>query len=444
MARWTIEQVLAAAPDESSRKSAKGLTSPKRWSELGSTDALLWGKCQGSGRDPYQVTVDLNGPAFRCTCPSRKFPCKHGVALMLMWAANDGSVSDVPEVSAFADEWAKDRTDKEQVKSERAAKKAEKIASGEDVSDPAAREKREAKRDTNITAGLVEFDRWMCDLIRAGLSTARSKPYSFWDAAAARLVDAQAPSLADRVRNLGSMVLTRSDWNDCLLRELSRLSTIVAAWQRRAHLDESTNAELRRLVGWSRSTDEVRALGSIADTWTFVGRFQSFTDRMSSQRTWLWGTNSQQWAVILDFALGSAHFEVSHTTSSIVEGSVALYPGLIPRRALVMDVAPTSTATSFPYTMSVATALSRITTTLATNPWTEYIPVVLSQVELIGSARSWSFRDEHGDTVPVVSTFEPWTLLAQRGPGRFDVFGEWSDDGFLPATVCTAAGLVTV
>jgi uncharacterized Zn finger protein len=27
------------------------------------------------------VSVDLSGPAFRCTCPSRKFPCKHGLAL---------------------------------------------------------------------------------------------------------------------------------------------------------------------------------------------------------------------------------------------------------------------------------------------------------------------------------------------------------------------------
>ena len=49
--------MLALAPDDSSRKAARGLAKPGPWSELGSTDALVWGKCQGSGKTPYQVIV---------------------------------------------------------------------------------------------------------------------------------------------------------------------------------------------------------------------------------------------------------------------------------------------------------------------------------------------------------------------------------------------------
>ena len=119
MVRWSVEQVLAAAPDDSSRKSARGLTAPRNWSGLGSTDDLVWGKCQGSEKEPYQVSVDLNGPAFRCTCPNRKFPCKHCVALLLMWAANDGSVADVQQPEAFATEWAADRRAKDEAKQEK-------------------------------------------------------------------------------------------------------------------------------------------------------------------------------------------------------------------------------------------------------------------------------------------------------------------------------------
>ena len=78
--RWTTQQVAALAPDPKVAAAARGLTSLRTWSELGCTDSLLWGKCQGSGKSPYQVTVDLTEPAFKCSCPSRKFPCKHGVA----------------------------------------------------------------------------------------------------------------------------------------------------------------------------------------------------------------------------------------------------------------------------------------------------------------------------------------------------------------------------
>src|SRR5262245_66244673 len=109
MPRWTEAQVVDLAPDDASVTAARRLTNPAIWSETGSTDILVWGKCQGSGRTPYQVSVDLTGPAFRCSCPSRKFPCKHGLALLLLWVDGSGSVADVEQASGFAAEWAAER-----------------------------------------------------------------------------------------------------------------------------------------------------------------------------------------------------------------------------------------------------------------------------------------------------------------------------------------------
>ncbi|QTR06202.1 SWIM zinc finger family protein, partial [Saccharothrix algeriensis] len=37
----------------------------------------------GRGRTPYRVCVDLADRATKCSCPSRKFPCKHALALQL-------------------------------------------------------------------------------------------------------------------------------------------------------------------------------------------------------------------------------------------------------------------------------------------------------------------------------------------------------------------------
>ena len=90
MARWTEKRVVELAPDDSSVNAARRLLNPALWSETGSTEILVWGKCQGSGKTPYQVSVDLAGPAFRCSCPSRKFPCKHALALLLLWVRGSG------------------------------------------------------------------------------------------------------------------------------------------------------------------------------------------------------------------------------------------------------------------------------------------------------------------------------------------------------------------
>ena len=83
-----IDEILQLAPDGSSAKAARDLMLPSKWPTLGVADAALWGECQGSGSKPYQVQVDPAGPAFHCTCPSRKFPCKHGLALLLLRAQN--------------------------------------------------------------------------------------------------------------------------------------------------------------------------------------------------------------------------------------------------------------------------------------------------------------------------------------------------------------------
>src|SRR5215472_18662690 len=83
---WTTDQILKLSPDAASAKAAQGLLNLKNWSRLGTDGRAAWGLCQGSGSKPYQAQIDLPEPAFKCSCPSRKFPCKHGLALLLLLA----------------------------------------------------------------------------------------------------------------------------------------------------------------------------------------------------------------------------------------------------------------------------------------------------------------------------------------------------------------------
>ncbi|WP_211273319.1 SWIM zinc finger family protein, partial [Streptomyces hirsutus] len=88
--RWTADQVLALAPDTASRRAGSRLGAAGPWSGAGSSgEGALWGLCKGSGSKPYRTVVDLadvSGPAYECSCPSRKFPCKHALGLLLLWA----------------------------------------------------------------------------------------------------------------------------------------------------------------------------------------------------------------------------------------------------------------------------------------------------------------------------------------------------------------------
>src|SRR5580765_2115492 len=83
--RWTVEQVVAVAPAPPSVAAAEPLATPNRWATTGADERALWGRCRGSGAEPYETAVDHVEVAWRCTCPSRKTPCKHALALLLLW-----------------------------------------------------------------------------------------------------------------------------------------------------------------------------------------------------------------------------------------------------------------------------------------------------------------------------------------------------------------------
>jgi len=81
----TSEEVQGLAPDARSFADAKKLAKPSAWRRLGRDGEALWGVALGSKGDAYAVFVKSVTDA-QCSCPSRKKPCKHALALLLLVA----------------------------------------------------------------------------------------------------------------------------------------------------------------------------------------------------------------------------------------------------------------------------------------------------------------------------------------------------------------------
>lgn len=413
------------APDASSLSAARKLAVPPPWSETGATDTLLWGKCQGSGRTPYQVSIDLTGPAFRCSCPSRKFPCKHALALMLLWVQGGGTIADSSGAADFAAEWAAQRQARTTARQAGAAPTK--------PVDPEARARRLAERAGLMDAGARELQTWLADLVRGGTAAARQQSYGWWDAAAARLVDAQLPGLAQQVRDLGSEVVARPDWPDHLLRSVGRLWAATHAWLGRDRLDEAELGDLRAFVGWPYATDEIRAGGTVTDRWHVLGARRTEDGRLQQQRTWLWGEQSAQLVQVLDFAAGGQVLPVAQVGGSVLQASMALYPGTRHRRGLFVDEPAAVGRTGvLPAGGDLQAALALAADTWAANPWAGQVPVQLTQVRL---ADDLAAVDRSGDALALTRDSEPWWLLAVTGGHPVDLFAELVQGRLRPLSV---------
>ena len=134
------EQVFALAPDESSKKSGRELANPAKWVSKGVNELALWGECQGSGSKPYQSQVDLVNIAFKCSCPSRKFPCKHGIGLLLLYARNKADFTN-KDMPAWVAEWISKRSERQE----------KQITQKDKPVDEAAQAKRRQAREQKVS-----------------------------------------------------------------------------------------------------------------------------------------------------------------------------------------------------------------------------------------------------------------------------------------------------
>ena len=210
------DQVIALAPDDNSVKSAQELASSDRWFRYGAGENTVWGECPGSGGRPYQTCIDIAAPAFKCSCPGRKFPCKHGLGLLLFFCRFPETFvcRDIPD---WAGHWLQSRRASQEKKTEKSQELSARIP------DFQARDRRKSERLAKVESGLSEFRLWVQDRIRQGLSGLESQSYQFWERAAARLTDAQAPGLARQLRQCAGIANSGQGWQARLLCRLCLL-----------------------------------------------------------------------------------------------------------------------------------------------------------------------------------------------------------------------------
>lgn len=426
-AQWTADQVLALAPDAASAKNGRGLATRQKWLALGQQQSLIWGECQGSGKNPYQTQIDLSEPAFRCSCPSRKFPCKHGLGLFLLLAEQPGEMVET-DPPTWVVEWLASQSQRSERQAEKQAKRQEQAA------DPIAQAKRVAERQRKVSAGIQELRLWLDDRVRQGLATLPQESYQMWDAIAARMVDAQAPGLARQLRELTGSVHTGADWSDQVLERLGRLYLLIEGFERLETLPTAVQADLRTQLGWSLKQEEVLAGQAHTDLWLVIGQRTEEEERLRVRRTWLYGIATHTFALLLDFAHGQQPFEQSLLPGTCLEAELVFYPSGYPLRALIKTRQEAAALPKTPPGIeSITEAIATYSKALASCPWLERFPLLLQDVMPRQEEKGWLLQDQQGVVLPLSRQMEAtqeWQLLALSGGYPLSVFGEW-DGAFL-------------
>jgi len=416
----TRSAIEAMAPDQSALTAASALLKPAKWPVRARSGHLIWGECQGSGANPYRVAADTDEHGAKCTCPSRKFPCKHAIALMWLFV-EDGATFQDADIPAWVNDWMGRRRKGAAPAASAASGDAKSLSTARDATadappDPkayvrkrAASEKRAQDTRRSVRTATEDLDGWISDQLRTGLSGFLTEVGERCRRIAARLVDAKAGALASRVDEMPSRLLALPNEQriEAAVAELGKLALLTCAW--RAAPDDP---DLRREVIGSETREEVLAdagaprCGSL---WEVLGeRTLTRRDGLVSQATWLMNLRAgpQRFAMLLDFFPASA----GRRSGAFVPGErftaeLAFYPAHLPLRAVIVRRdqsidAPDGWSVSWPD--AAADPLAEVAEQALAAPWLTEMPVLLPAGRICAEAsgRAW-WRSHDGIVVPL-------------------------------------------
>jgi hypothetical protein len=434
----TSEQVEALAPDASAAKNGRGLSDPRKWEGFGRSENGLWGLCKGSGAKAYQVRVDFDGPAWKCSCPSFKLPCKHALGLLFLHAAKSGDFSN-KEPPGFLTQWLEERRKRADQKAKKKSEVEVELTPELVAKREAAQAKRSATRDERMQAGIDELALFLEEIVSEGLASLGQKAFSVWDAACKRLIDAQLPGLARRVTRLGTHARGGSKFHEEALHELARLHLALAAWQRRGELSPAAYDDLREQLGIQVPHEGVLASPSQARTWAVLAQTVTQEDSIRVARTWLW-SNDHEAALLLDFAAAGQGLKIVATIGDTIDAQLAFFPGTNPLRALVATSSSRQVGVQVQGLAAIDSMLEAYANLIAANPWTQEWPFLLDHVVVIHEHGSFSLQDAAGGAnarriILDARGLQGWNLLAISGGTATRIFGQWNGLRFEPLSV---------
>lgn len=414
---------LKLAPDPATADRAKKLINPAFWRNLAGNSKLLWGECKSSGLTYYKVAYHKANQTFKCNCASRKYPCKHALALSVLLTEQSDLFETISTLPIWVTEWSNQGAPTSIVSTpEVEREKAEK------------RQNNFSKRLNQMIAGLDELENWLLDTLRQGIAALEQQPYSFWKEMAARMYDAKLGPIGKRIKGISVLIGIDDDWPEKVLIELTSYYLLIRGLRKMEELPLNIQQDLLAVAGVTTRKEELFQYGQIVkDTWMVLGILDGAEDNLNYRRTWILGHETKRYGLILDYAFGNNPFTNHYKKGSVFVGHIVFYPSNTPLRVALKDKQVldriVKRIVGFP---SFSTFLDYYAKNLSANPWQLSFPCSIEQVTPILDKGILYLLDREKNKIPLFKDeTSKWKLLSASGGHPINIFGEWSGDSLL-------------
>lgn len=286
MITLTESYIDALAPNDSAVKNGRGLVKKRSFVQLYKSEdgTLLFGECKGSGSSNYQCSADFidpDKPVLRCSCPSRQFPCKHGLGLLYAYAGNETfEIAPIPE----------DILSKREKAEKREEQKAQKAVEGADAKPKKVNKSALKKKIAAQLEGLDLLDKVVESLVRSGLGTIDKKSVKVIDGHVKQLGNYYLPGAQTALRRFAQLLAEAGDDREAVYTEAMEQLTVLHALIKKGRATLTARLEtpdmkpdhettIEEWLGHAWQLSELKECGLVSENADLVQlSFQSYDD----------------------------------------------------------------------------------------------------------------------------------------------------------------------
>ncbi len=434
---WSKEQIWGLAPDTNMIRISSGMATPEKWQLLAhgsfNTNQFVWGVTLTFKKKPLYTLISLNDETAVCSCKSHKFPCRHSLGLLLLFHENPAVFTD-----AKPNKWITEQQKRHQYSQKR---RQQQSATNMSATKPLLANNHDHHLQ-RVMGGVAELELWLRDMVRHGLATLPDRPNRYWVEIADRMVDAEAPLIAKKLRQMSRIPLKNADWPQQYLQQIGQLFLLTQGFKQWKTLPIETQSDLKMAVGWLPNP-LTHAGEMVEDKWLIMGRTRQPINKQQWQHTWLWGINCNRLAMITQTILPNKPNGRFHPTGSTLNGTLHFSPSHTPLLAdgvnLVIDNLSTHHTVGF---SSIERAMQTFTQAQTANPWLSEFPIALKSVQLLRQEQERLLLiDQAGHILPLTKPFNySWHLDAFSNQQPFSLFGIWQNGLLKPITFLAPRG----
>ena len=423
--KLSMEQVEALAPDAGTLNRAKKIAKPNNYANIGVNQRAIWAESLGSSR--YQTFIDIQGPAYKCSCPVNKLPCKHAMGLMVLVAQAPELVQDTSPPPAL-EEWL--------AKRDGAAKAKAGKVKGE-VKDPAAQAKRAQQRAANVEKGIAELRRFLEDSMRMGLAESAKRSSDVWEQMQKRLIDAQARGLSRTLDWMRLEMGSGPQWTKTVLRTMLRLHTLISAYENRENLPPALVEDIRERIGWSKSKEQVLQHPPLPGPWLVLNHATTYESGLYTQTIWLMQQASGHIVKVLNFAsdFNRDTLQGGYQSGSLINGQAYDYSQWCSQRVILEreSAFQHQPVENWHWLQAAAAgnigdAIHALQQQRIRHPFQESWPLLVNNLRAVQKGNQLALADTHNALLFIEPSYRrPWQLLAAMGKSKVSVFMTTTD-----------------